>query len=786
VAENLLTGVPAGEWDIADIGDGTFKMGDPDIQGFATSMSVNAGETIAFKIKLKTAPIQYHIDIYRLGYYGGLGARKVDTVTPDPSVFSQTQPACLCDSLPTGLIDCGNWAVSASWPVPANAVSGIYLAKLVRDNVANPRGSHIVFVVRNDQRASDILFQTSDLTWHAYNAYVDDENIARKNSLYGDCNGGLFPNGRAFKVSYNRPFDTRSRPLSFGAITFLFDSEYPMVRWLEANGYDVAYCTGVDTDRAGSNLLDHKLFLSVGHDEYWSAQQRANVEAGRAAGVHLAFFSGNEMFWKTRWEASIDGSNTPRRTLVCYKETYLGTKSDPTPAWTGTWRDPRLSPPADGGRPENALTGTLFKVNGIRLDTISVPAAFGRLRFWRNTDIATLLPGQSATLTPNVLGFEWDEDVDNGARPAGLMQLSSTTIALDGNYYLLDDGVTFGDGTGVHALTLYRYPPHAVGSGALVFGAGTARWPWGLDSQHDSDASVPDIRMQQATVNLFADMAVQPATLQTGLVAATPSTDTDPPISTVTFPASDAAVERNHIVVVNGTASDSFGVVAGVEVSGDGGATWHPAAGLETWSYNWIPRTLGPAIIQSRAVDDSGNLEVPATEVSVTVVSEAFSGSIWDDATVPLVASWHDPTPVAIGLRFRSDVDGFITGIRFYKGAGNVPPHIGTLWTANGILLSSVAFDSETPSGWQKAALISRVPITAGTVYIVSYHTTIGGYAADPGYFAASEVVSGPLHALRNGAAGGNGIFAYGTSLAFPTDSFNATNYWVDAMFSAT
>ena len=81
-----------------------------------------------------------------------------------------------------------------------------------------------------------------------------------------------------------------------------------MVRWLEANGYDVSYFTGVDSDRRGAEILEHQVFLSVGHDEYWSAGQRANVEAARAAGVHLAFFSGNEVFWKTRWENSIDGS----------------------------------------------------------------------------------------------------------------------------------------------------------------------------------------------------------------------------------------------------------------------------------------------------------------------------------------------------------------------------------------------------------------------------------------------------------------------------------------------
>ena len=83
-----------------------------------------------------------------------------------------------------------------------------------------------------------------------------------------------------------------------------------MVRWLERNGYDVSYFTGVDADRRGSEILDHKIYLSVGHDEYWSGEQRANVEAARDAGVNLAFFSGNESFWKTRWENSIDGSGT--------------------------------------------------------------------------------------------------------------------------------------------------------------------------------------------------------------------------------------------------------------------------------------------------------------------------------------------------------------------------------------------------------------------------------------------------------------------------------------------
>ena len=109
----------------------------------------------------------------------------------------QTQPACLTDGA-TGLVDCGNWSESASWAVPADAVSGVYIAKLVRTD--NGGASHIPFVVRNDASHSDLLFQTSDTTWQAYNAYGG-------NSLYS---GGPGTNpGRAYKVSYNRPFTTR-------------------------------------------------------------------------------------------------------------------------------------------------------------------------------------------------------------------------------------------------------------------------------------------------------------------------------------------------------------------------------------------------------------------------------------------------------------------------------------------------------------------------------------------------------------------------------------------------
>ena len=299
---------------------------------------------------------------------------------------------------PTGLIDCGNWAVSASWTVPSTAVSGLYVAHLVRNDTGG--SSLIPFVVRNDASHSDILFQTDDETWQAYNTYGG-------NSLY-QCTTNCPPGSPeaykgADKVSYNRPLTLREsqRGRADDRSWFMY-AEYPMIRFLEENGYDVSYTSGVDMSQPGaaSIIEQHKIFLTAGHDEYWSGQQRANVTAARDAGVNMAFFTGNEVFWKTRWAPSIDGSNTPNRTLVTYKETHYNAPTDPQdpPTWTGTWMDPRFSPPGDGGNPQNSLTGQLFDVNCTARTDITVPSQYSKLRFWRNTRVASLSPGQSTTL----------------------------------------------------------------------------------------------------------------------------------------------------------------------------------------------------------------------------------------------------------------------------------------------------------------------------------------------------------------------------------------------------
>lgn len=636
VAENCRPGHPQTEWDVNG-------SGDPKIQGFATDISVNVGETISFKVN--TASPAYRIDIYRLGYYNGAGGRRITTIKPSVPL-PQPQPPCLTD-MSVRLYDCGNWAVSASWPVPADAVSGLYLARLVREDdepptwrpdngrvgqadakkpepaphaygalglgkLANalrePRASLVYFVVRDDARKAELLFQTSDNTWTAYNR----EGIT---STYGSFDPAR-PMERAYKVSLNRPYVTRD----YRAVNMPFNAEYPMIRWLEANGYDVAYTTGLDGDRRGALIKNHKVFMTVGHDEYWSGPQRAAVEAARDAGVHLAFFSGNDVFWKIRWEPGTDASRAPYRTFVTYKETHDNAKIDPLKdVWTGTWRDARPFNP-EGPKPENALTGTIFTVNAWRNDPLAVPAEYGRLRFWRNTEVARLKPGERAVLGSGILGHEWNEDLDNGFRPAGLMRMSRTTV--NNVAYIQDYGTIYASGTATHSLTLYRAP-----SGALVFSAGTVQWSWGLDPHHDTETGVPPERAQssnirigedlrgpvpairQATVNLFADMGVQPATLQPGLVRASASTDRTAPTSRVE--GGPRALPGGELEV-SGTATDAGGgVVAGVEVSMDEGRTWHPAEGTTRWRHRWTPASpAGPTrTIRSRAVDDSGNLE---------------------------------------------------------------------------------------------------------------------------------------------------------------------------------
>lgn len=799
VTENQQTAgvTPRTVWDLPKNDDGSY--GDATIQGFATDISVQPGGTINFKITV-TDGAPYTITIYRLGYYNGNGARQWGQVTGLTGVI---QPHPL-DGPPvngsaTGLMDYGNWSVTASWSVPANAVSGLYIARLKR--TGNGGASHIPFIVRNEANTTDgsnsaILFKTSDATWEAYNG-------CGGNSLY--VAAGTLPNDHASKVSYNRPYTTRDG--GGGGVAeedWLFNAEYPMIRFLERNGYNMTYTTDLDLARSSTNpILSHKIFLSVGHDEYWSKEERNQVEAARAAGVNMAFFSGNEVYWKTRWENSIDASNTPFRTMVCYKEgdaatgaeKACGSKCDPSsnPEWTGLWRYGCDQPDGNACKPENGLSGQISWDN--TQGTISVPFAYKNLRIWRNAPgvAALATPGDTLETTDGTLGYEWDwqQSAFQSSYPAGRAGLS----------YSVNDGR-------VHKLSLYRYP-----GGGLVFGAGTVQWSWGLDDDHDrtylqsNSAVSPDL--QQATINILSDMGVQPVTLQTGLVTPVAVSDLTPPSSKITSPTNGSTIPLGNTSTITGSATDpNGGVVAGVDISVDG-TTWLPATidvmmnGTVTWSYSWIPNKTGNVTITSRSYDDYGNVEATTGneggQNQVTVVVSA-EGPPTDCPCFLFDPNAVDPTealpqdlggPVSLGMRFRATFDGQISAIRFFKAPGDEESNTVNLWTVSGTKLAE-AVGTKTPGQWDTIKFQSPVEIHKGTIYVASYINASGYYMADDNYFADS-IVRGPLVGIQDSAVslGGNpnGLYSYqsdGNPYPFPRNGYLADNYWVDVIYSPT
>ena len=528
----------------------------------------------------------------------------------------------------------------------------------------------------------------------------------------------------------------------------------------------------------------HKALMTSGHSEYFDAGDRTNITAARDAGVNLAFFSGNLMWWKTRWANSQYG-NEPYRTLITYKESLDSTQSDPSdpPTWTGAWRDPRFSPPGDGGQPENALTGQLWTVNCCSYAD-QVPAAYSQLQFWKNTAVANLSAGQTYTMPNETLGYEWDSDVDNGFRPPGEIDMSMTCE--NASQVLLTVNEHLGPGNECNSLTLYR-----AASGALVFDAGTVQWSWGLNNNHQGDQVGTDSTMQQATVNLFAMMGAQPATLMSGLVPGSASTVTTPPTSTITSPSAGANIQNGSTVTISGTATDSSGgVVAGVEVSTDGGSTWHPVTTMSpdssnvTWSYTWSAAGDGQVTIESRATDDSLNTETPGPGVTVNVGCPC---SLFGSNYTPTTTSTADTGAYELGMKFQATVPGWVAGVRFYKGTGNNGTHTGSLWTASGTLLATGTFTNETSSGWQTLNFTYPVEISANTTYVVGYYDPDGYYASDPDEFDW-QLSTPPLIAPKSNymsSTGGNGVYNLGGP-GFPTHSYAGTSYAVDVIFDST
>jgi hypothetical protein len=421
-----------------------------EIEGYASKTSVNGGEPIDFYIN--TTAARYSIDVFRMGWYGGAGARQVAGPIVRDGIH-QTAPS---PDATTGLIECA-WRepyrlttsdADGAWP------TGVYLARLTTTAAAAKRSdarsdaaglqTFIVFVVRDDSRDAPIVFQSSVNTFAAYN------NWGGK-SLYA-FNSGNMP---ARKVSFDRPYATDPYGVRLdGAGDFLRRWEYNAVRFLERNGYDVEYVTDVDTHQRAAAPGTTRVFLSVGHDEYWSWQMREHVEAARDRGVHLAFLGANTCYWQIRFEPNARGDGD--RTIVAYKEAagdFDPRATDRRPEnnrqITGRWRDRPTS------RPEERLVGVMYAADPVDADIVVTD-----VDHWAFAGTGL----RAGDRLPGLLGYEVDAVYGGG--PQGLERLAHSPFTdQDAN------GQTRYADT-----TIYT-----AASGALVFATGSMYWNWGLD-----------------------------------------------------------------------------------------------------------------------------------------------------------------------------------------------------------------------------------------------------------------------------------------------------------------
>ncbi len=345
--------------------------------------------------------------------------------------------------------------------VPTDWTSGIYVAVLTN---ARRYQNYVVFVVRDDRRHADFLYQQSVATYQAYNNFPDD-HVSGK-SLYSFNSSGprtIAGETRAVKVSFDRPYT------SGAGAGLLFQWDLPLLRWLEREGYDVTYSTDVDTHEHPSRLLDHKAFFSTGHDEYWSREMYDAAVAARDAGVSLAFFGADAVSWQVRFEPSERGD--PDRVLVCYRDARLDPAVD-LARKTVHWADPPLR------RPPQALVGVQFGAQVHENGALVAPDPLA----WPFAG-SGFTPGSRAA---GLVGYEVDRYYPELGPP------DATSFAL-----LTTSPVLTADGRPTHAnSSLYQ-----ARSGAWVFASGTMSWAWGLDAPGYTDRRVQ--RVTSSLLDLF-------------------------------------------------------------------------------------------------------------------------------------------------------------------------------------------------------------------------------------------------------------------------------------------
>ena len=463
VTENQQPGTS--NWQISYNFTATDAVGQ--IKGYGSATSVNKGQNMTFYVSVNPAQT-YTIDVYRMGWYQGLGGRLMQHTGPLNGIRQST---CPTDSA-TGMIEC-RWSASYTLATQTTWTSGIYLAVLTN---AQSYQNYMIFCVRDDSRVAPLLFQEAATTYQAYNDYPYDQKTGK--SLYSfNSYGASTPSPEtpgAVKVSFDRPYNGDGTGNVWGSAAFKW--EIPFIRWMEMSGYDVTYQTDVDTHLNPSGLLNYRGLISVGHDEYWSKLMYDGWIAARDAGVNLAFFGANPIGWQVRFEPSSSG--VANRVMVCYKDANIDPITDPT-LKTTTWRDPLLN------RPEQTLVGVQY--------TAIVP--------WdpQTGGYASYVIANSGNWVYAGTGFRDGESVASivGYEADRLFSTYPGPNAVSGTYMLLSNSPLGNGGPSDYAnSSVYQAP-----SGAWVFATGTMGWSWALDNFNA--LNLVDARIQRTTANVL-------------------------------------------------------------------------------------------------------------------------------------------------------------------------------------------------------------------------------------------------------------------------------------------
>jgi Abnormal spindle-like microcephaly-assoc'd, ASPM-SPD-2-Hydin len=693
------------------------------INGYGSKISVNHGDSI--DLYVTTTAATFTIDIFRTGWYGGVGARLVAPLGSFPGVHQAIPPP---DAV-TGMVAATNWTKTTTLAIPSDWVTGVYLAKLT---ASNGNKSFILFVVRNDGGTEPIMFQTSVTTAQAYNAWGGT-------SLYTNVgNKAVYPYAAATKVSFDRPFDPQDGD---GAGQY-FAFEYPFVRWAESQGYDLTYVTNVDTHTNVNPLTNHRVFLSVGHDEYWSKGMRDNLSNAIANGVNAAFFSANSMYWQIRLEAN--GAGAPNRVEVGYKDSsQFNTPPGPDPMYgvnnsivTSRWRD------APVNLPENALIGVMYQDQVQRNYDYVVQNASNWI--YAGTGFA------EGTHVPGIVGYEYDKIWSNGFSPPGLTILSNSPVV----------GCCEGSGNSFSNSTLYTAP-----SGAQVFASGTIQWSWGLDGY---TANFVNAGIQKTTANILGTLGA--GTTTAPAVTITPTSLIFGSQLVGTTSASQPSTLRN-----SGTAPLTIAsiTVAGANPS-DFGQTNDCPGSLAVDATCTITVTFTPSATGSRAasvqISDnaanspqaltlSGTGGTPAPAVTLTPTSLAFGSQLVGTTSASQTSTLKNTgtaalTITGIGLTGANTAD--------FGQTNDCPASL----VVNATCTITVTF-SPTAAG-SRAASVSVSDNATGTPHSVALSgngTTAGGapIAFDKSLGTKTDNAAGTTMTLTTNAAAlaGSRVFAF-------------------------